>query len=349
MAKQAARSASAGGQRTSGPTSRKLDPSRARTYKLASLSRKVSRHQLARPISADASFRTFLDSLPDVLAARDLLALAHHIAEARRVGRLCLLMMGAHPLKVGLAPLICDLIQRGIFNAIATNGAAMIHDFELAFAGRTSEDVDQGLANGSFGMAEETGSFLNKAAKSAAQEGCGLGEMVGRQLANGHFKFAAESIFACAYQKRIPATVHVTLGADIIHMHPSTDGAAIGIATMTDFHRLVAVVGELSRGVVVNLGSAVVMPEVFLKALNLARNLGGQVDSFSAADMDFIRHYRPRLNVVERPTRDRGRGFALTGHHEIMLPLLAGAIRVAMDRRPGSHSTPARKPNRTRD
>jgi deoxyhypusine synthase len=350
MAKHIGRSASAiASQRASEPPIRKLDPARARTRSLASLSRKVSRQQFAQAISANASLRTFLQSLPDVLAARDLLQLAHHIGTARHGGRLRLLMMGAHPLKVGLGPLICDLIRRDIFNAIATNGAAMIHDFELAFAGRTSEDVDQGLSDGSFGMAEETGSFLNQAARSAAQEGRGLGETVGRQLANSHFKFAADSIFACAYQTRIPATVHVTLGADIIHMHPSADGGAIGVATMADFHRLVAVVGRLSRGVVVNLGSAVVMPEVFLKALNLARNLGARVGRFSAADMDFIRHYRPRLNVVERPTRGGGRGFALTGHHEIMFPLLAAAIRVELDRQPGPHTMTARKPNRARD
>jgi deoxyhypusine synthase len=307
---------------------RPLDPSRARTQSLASLSRKVSRDQFAHPVGADTTLAGFLIALPDMLAARDLRELARRIAAARRAGRLCLLMMGAHPLKVGLGPLICDLIRTHIFTALATNGAAMIHDFELTFAGRTSEDVGAGLADGSFGMAEETGAFLNSAAKTAANEGRGLGEVVGREIAARRFKFAADSIFACAYETGIPATVHVTLGADIIHMHPSADGAAIGAATMTDFHRLVTTVGTLSRGVVVNLGSAVVMPEVFLKALNLARNLGAKLNGFSAADMDFIRNYRPRMNVVERPTQDGGRGFLLTGHHEIMFPLLAAAIRV---------------------
>jgi hypothetical protein len=302
------------------------------------LSRKVSRAQFAQPIAAEATMRAFFASLPDVLAARDLLHLANCISTARHAGRLCLLMMGAHPLKVGLGPLICDLIREGIFNALATNGAALIHDFELAFVGRTSEDVSAGLADGSFGMADETGNFLNNAAKTAAQQGRGLGEAAGRAIAQGRLKFARDSIFACAYQAGISATVHVTLGADIIHMHPSADGAAIGAATMADFHRMVSVVGGLSRGVVVNLGSAVVMPEVFLKALNLARNLGRSVRGFSAADMDFIRHYRPRMNVIERPTRDGGRGFALTGHHEIMFPLLAAAIRVALDRHPRSRS-----------
>ena len=325
-----------------------LNPSLARTRSLASLSRKISRAQFAQTVAADATLRGFLASLPDVLAARDLLQLAQCIGTARSAGRLCLLMMGAHPLKVGLGPLICDLIRQGIFNALATNGAVMIHDFELAFAGRTSEDVGAGLADGSFGMAEETGSFLNNAAKSAAREGRGLGEVVGREIVQSHLKFAVDSIFACAYQAGIPATVHVTLGADIVHMHPSADGSAIGAATMADFHRLISVVGGLSRGVVVNLGSAVVMPEVFLKALNLARNLGRKVGGFSTADMDFIRHYRPSLNVVERPTRADGRGFALTGHHEIMLPLLAAAIRVELDRHPRSHAASSRKPKRSR-
>jgi deoxyhypusine synthase len=244
-----------------------------------------------------------------------------------------LLMMGAHPLKVGLGPLICSLIRDGIVNAIAANGAAIIHDFELALAGRTSEDVGIGLADGSFGMAEETGAFLNQAAKIASREGKGLGEIVGREIINSRMKFRASSIFAVAYEVQVPATVHVTVGADIIHMHPAADGAAIGAATMADFHRLTAVVSELAEGVVLNLGSAVVMPEVFLKALNLARNLGRKVNGFTAADMDFIRNYRPRINVIDRPTRDGGRGIALTGHHELMFPLLVAAVREELARR----------------
>jgi hypothetical protein len=329
-------------------TPKKLNPARARTQSLASLSRKVSYDQFARPVAADATISAFLASLPDVLAARDLLDLARRIAAAKRAGRLCLLMMGAHPLKVGLSPLICDLIRARIFTALATNGAAMIHDFELAFTGRTSEDVGAGLAHGSFGMAEETGTLLNSIAKTAAREGRGLGEVVGREIVKNHFKFAADSIFACAYATGIPATIHVTIGADIIHMHPSADGAAIGAATMTDFHRLVRSVGALSRGVVINLGSAVVMPEVFLKALNLARNLGANASRFSAADMDFIRNYRPRLNVVERPTQNGGRGFLLTGHHEIMFPLLAAAIRTEMSKGAGPTSSVRRQPPRAR-
>jgi deoxyhypusine synthase len=307
-----------------------LDPSRARTQKLATLSRKVEREHLSRPVAAGASVSDFLASLPDVLAAHDLRDLAHRIATARQNGRLWLLMMGAHPLKVGLGPLICALLRDGLLGSLATNGAAMIHDFELAFAGRTSEDVGAGLEDGSFGMAEETGAFLNQVARIAARERIGLGEAVGREITNSRLKFADDSIFACAWKKQIPTTVHVTIGADIIHMHPAADGAAIGAATMTDFHRLTETVSGLSRGVVVNLGSAVVMPEVFLKALNLARNLGSKVAGFTAADMDFIRNYRPRMNVVERPTRGSGHGMVLTGHHEIMFPLLAAAVREEM-------------------
>jgi deoxyhypusine synthase len=311
---------------------RPIDPARARTQKLETLSRIVERKRLATPVKAGQSMRRFLGSLPEVLAARDLRELARSIAHARRSGRTFLLMMGAHPLKVGLGPIICDLIRDGVLSAIATNGAAIIHDFELAAAGRTSEDVGAGLADGSFGMAEETGAFLNDAAKAAAREGRGLGEVVGREIIRAKLKFRGQSVFATAYRAEAPATVHVAIGADIIHMHPAADGAAIGQASMADFHRLAAVVSELSRGVVVNLGSAVIMPEVFLKALNLARNLGRKVNAFTAADMDFIRQYRPRMNVVDRPTHDGGRGFVLTGHHELMFPLLVAAVREELTR-----------------
>jgi deoxyhypusine synthase len=315
---------------------RPIDPTRARTRKLATLSRMVRRNQLAQPIASGATMRRFLDALPEVLAARDLRELSRRIAKARRAGRTFLMLSGAHPLKVGLGPIICDLLRDGILSAIATNGAAIIHDFELASAGRTSEDVGAGLIDGSFGMAEETGAFLNEAAKIAASEGKGLGEIVGREIRSARLKFRDASIFATAYRVGAPATVHVAIGADIVHMHPAADGAAIGRATMADFHRLATVVSELSRGVVLNLGSAVVMPEVFLKALNLARNLGRRVTGFTAADMDFIRHYRPRVNVLERPTGDPGRRFALTGHHELMFPLLVAAVREELARRRGS-------------
>ena len=311
---------------------RPLDPKRATTRKLATLARKVDRRQFATPLAAGASIGDFLAALPDVLAARDLRDLARRVATAHRAKRMVLLQMGAHPIKVGLSPLICGLIRDGIITGLATNGAAMIHDFELAFAGRTSEDVGEGLADGSFGMAEETGAILNEFAQIAAHEGAGYGAIVGREMLKRNFKFAEASIFAAAHAKSIPATIHVALGADIIHMHPTADGAAIGAATLTDFHRLAAMVADLSRGVVINLGSAVLMPEVFMKALNLARNLGRTVGNFTAVDMDFIRHYRPRTNVVERPTQDGGRGIMLTGHHELMFPLIVAAVREELAR-----------------
>ncbi|MGH7841064.1 MAG: hypothetical protein ACREQT_06015 [Candidatus Binataceae bacterium] len=315
---------------------RQLDPARATTRKLATLSRKVARNQFAKPLAAGASLGDFLDALPDVLAARDLRELARRVAAAHRAGRMVLLQMGAHPIKVGLGPIICELIRDGIVTGFAGNGATMIHDFELAYAGRTSEDVGAGLIDGSFGMAEETGAILNEFAAIAMNEGRGYGEIVGREILKRRFKFRESSIFATAYDKGAPATIHVALGSDIIHMHPAADGAAIGAATMADFHRLAAMVAELSRGVVINLGSAVLMPEVFMKALNLARNLGRKVEAFTAADMDFIRQYRPRMNVVERPTEGGGRGLMLTGHHELMFPLLAAAIREELATSPRS-------------
>jgi hypothetical protein len=320
---------------------RPLDPRRAHTRKLATLSRLVRREDFASEVAAGATFRDFLDSLPEVLGAAQLRELACAIANTARAKQTFLLMSGAHPIKVGLGPIICGMLRDGIISAIATNGAAIIHDFELAYAGRTSEDVGAGLAEGIFGMADETGAFLNRAAKLAASEGKGLGEVVGREILAGKLKFRGQSVFATAYQVGAPATVHITIGADIIHMHPDADGGVIGAATMADFHRLASVVAELSRGVVVNLGSAVVMPEVFLKALNLARNLGRKVSNFTAADMDFIRHYRPRNNVVERPTENGGRRIMLTGHHELMFPLLAAAVREELAR-----SNP--KPRRSR-
>ena len=308
-----------------------LNPSRARTRKLADLSRLVRLQDFARPHKAGASFAQFMDSLPAVLAAADLRELARRIARAHRTGRVFLLMSGAHPIKTGLSPLVCQLLRDGILSAVAMNGACIIHDFELAIAGRTSEDVGAGLGDGSFGMARETGEFLNQAASIAAQEGRGLGEIVGREISRRRLKHRAISIFATAYEIGAPATVHVAIGADIIHMHPNADGAAIGKATLADFHRLTQVVGSLSRGVALNLGSAVIMPEVFLKALNLCRNLGRKVRDFTTADMDFVRHYRPRVNVVERPTGATG-GFMLTGHHEIMFPLLVAAVREELRR-----------------
>ncbi|HLH77484.1 MAG TPA: hypothetical protein VKV28_11815, partial [Candidatus Binataceae bacterium] len=272
------------------------------------------------------------DSLPAILAARELRELARIIAQTHRAARTVLLMSGAHALKTGLSPLIVQWLRDGVLSALALNGAGMVHDFELAWAGRTSEDVGAGLADGSFGMAEETGAFLSSVAQKAAAEGRGLGEVAGREIVAAKLKFRALSVLAAAYEAGAPVTVHVALGTDIIHMHPKADGGAIGQATLTDFHRLTEVVATLSRGVVLNLGSAVILPEVFVKALNLARNLGRRVERLTSADLDFIRQYRPRVNVLQRPTAGDGRAIALTGHHEIMFPLLAAAVATELGR-----------------
>jgi deoxyhypusine synthase len=271
------------------------------------------------------SVADFLGGLPDALAARDLVEIAAQLARRHRRGRRIVLGMGAHPIKVGLSPLIIDLMRRGILGAVAVNGAAIIHDFELAWAGQTSEDVGPALEDGSFGMAHETGAFLN-AAIGAAEAGEGLGAAVGRALAAAGLRNPEVSILRAGHELGVPVTVHVAVGTDIIHMHPSADGAAIGAGSLRDFHRLAGVVAGMRGGAFVNLGSAVILPEVFVKALNLARNVGHRVDDLVTVDMDFLRHYRPGVNVVQRPTAGSGKGYRLTGHHEIMFPLLCAAL-----------------------
>jgi hypothetical protein len=235
--------------------------------------------------------------------------------------------MGAHPLKVGLSPLIVDLLERGLLSAVAMNGAGIIHDFELAFQGATSEDVAEALGDGSFGMARETGEFLNIAIRDGvAQPGVGIGRAVGERIHNAGLPYAHLSVLAACARLGVPACVHVAVGTDIIHMHPQVDGAALGEGSLRDFHLLSSIVAQLEGGVFLNLGSAVILPEVFLKALSLARNLGYTVNTFTTVDLDFVRHYRPMVNVVTRPTLQGGRGFHLTGHHEILFPLLCAAV-----------------------
>jgi hypothetical protein len=303
---------------------RPIDLARVRTYPLARRRSKVAAAALGRVPTPGMRVGDFLAGLPDILAARDLRAVARTIATRCRAGRLVVLGMGAHPIKVGLGPLIIDLMERGVLSALAVNGACIIHDFELAFQGETSEDVGPGLDDGSFGMAEETGRFLNEAI--AARREDGVGRAVGRAILDARLPHAAESILAAGVRLGVPVTVHVAIGTDIIHMHPSADGAAIGAASLHDFHLLAGICERLDRGVFVNLGSAVLIPEVFLKALNLARNVGRRVGSLVTVNMDFIRQYRPSVNVVERPTSLGGRGYQLVGHHEIMFPLLCAAI-----------------------
>lgn len=303
-----------------------LDFSKVRRYRLATRKSLVAHGALARPVRAGTTFARFFQGLPELLAGREIRAAAMAIAEARRARRGVVLGMGAHPIKVGLSPVIIDLMERGVITAVAMNGACLVHDFELAYSGATSEDVGPGLRDGSFGMAEETGRFLNLAIREAAPTGAGLGEGIGRVFAGTKLKFRKLSIIAAGDRLGVPVTVHVAIGTDIIHMHPEADGAAIGATTLRDFHRLAAIMATLDRGVFVNLGSAVVIPEVFVKALNVARNLGHKVTELTTIDMDFIRHYRPGVNVLRRPTEDGGRPIQLTGHHEIMLPLLFSAV-----------------------
>lgn len=306
---------------------RPISAKNIKTYQLACRQSKVSREAVAAPYREGMSFREFVSTLPEFLGASDLKAVAAAIAHARRAGRPVILGMGAHPIKVGLSPLIIDLMERGIITAIAGNGACIVHDFELCYAGHTSEDVAAAIQDGSFGMARETAAKLNGAIKTGVRKGLGLGASVGKLLHEGKFTRRGPSIFATAYRLKLPATVHVAIGTDIIHMHPSADGAAIGEGSLRDFRLLASVVSDLSGGVYLNLGSAVVLPEVFLKALTLARNLSkSKVEGFTTVSMDFIQHYRVRENVLRRPTLGKGTAYCLTGHHEIMFPLLAAMV-----------------------
>jgi deoxyhypusine synthase len=291
---------------------------------------KVASAALGRPVRAGLGMRAFLSGLPDILAARDLRDAADRIARAIRAGKPVVLGMGAHPIKVGLGPIIVDLIDRGRLAAVAMNGACLIHDFEMAWGGRTSEDVGPGLDRGVFGMARETGEFLNRATAEGVAAGFGLGQAVGDAIEVARLPNRRTSILAAAARAGIPATIHVAIGTDIIHMHPDADGAMIGAGSLRDFRLLAGVVGGLNGGVYLNLGSAVILPEVFVKALNLARNVGRRVRRITTIDMDFTRHYRPGVNVLSRPTALGGRGIALTGHHEIMFPLLWAAVEEAL-------------------
>jgi hypothetical protein len=297
-----------------------------KTYPLSSRKNKVEIELSASPHTRGALFRTFMEGLPSFLAASDLKAVVRSIVKARRNQRPVVVGMGAHPIKVGVSPLLIDLLKRGIITAIATNGACIIHDFELSLTGRTSEDVAREVCTGAFGMARETGRELNTAIRRGVKKGYGIGKSVGEYIFQRRKGVSERSIFAEGYRLGIPVSVHVAMGTDIIHMHPHADGAMIGEGSLRDFRLLASVVADLQGGVYINLGSAVIMPEVFLKALTIARNLGHRVDDITTVNMDFIQHYRPRENVLIRPTLKKGRAFALTGHHEIMFPLLAATL-----------------------
>ena len=313
---------------------REVDLTRVRTVPVGNRPAKVDTSLLASVPGSDRSFHAFIDSLPDVLAARDLRFLAEAIANAKKKERGVLLLIGGHVAKVGLGSLVVEWLRRGIVTHVALNGAAAIHDFELAAFGQTSEDVESGLADGTFGMAEETGSAMNLAASQAAGTDLGLGEGLANALSRRKELPGAEaSILLGAREAGIPITVHVALGSDVIHQHPTADGAALGATSHRDFKRLAASLSSIhDGGVVINLGSAVMLPEVFLKALSVARNLDqGRPTGFVAADFDMQRHYRPRVNVVERPTKPTGIGIQITGHHEIMFPLLSWAVFDRLD------------------
>ncbi len=308
---------------------READRARVRTVPITLRSNKVDPSLLAGVPGTDRSFAGFLAAMPNVLAARDLRLVIDRVRSAAARRRGVVLLLGGHVIKVGLGPLIGVLLERGIVTHIAMNGAAAIHDFELAAFGGTSEDVEAGLGDGTFGMAEETGTEMNGAIRAAADRGQGLGEgliqgLIGRSALPGR----EASVLLAAAAAGVPVTVHPAIGAEIIHQHPAADGAAIGATAMKDFDRLAGSLPDLDDGgVVLNWGSAVIMPEVFLKALTVARNLGGgKPINFLAADFDMIRHYRPAMNVVKRPTQAGGEGVQITGHHEIMMPLVVWGL-----------------------
>ncbi|HVE79625.1 MAG TPA: hypothetical protein VNA89_12210 [Gemmatimonadaceae bacterium] len=316
-------------------TAGEADLSAVRTIPIAVRPNKVRAEEFTRPPGADRSFGAFLDALPDILVARDFRRVVAAIVEARRRGRGVVVMLGGHVVKTGLAPVLVDLMRRRVITHLAMNGSAAIHDYEMARFGATSEDVAEGLRDGTFGMAEETGRGLNEAFTAGMRSGWGMGESVARALADLPGLAHPElSIILTARQLGVPVTVHAALGAEIIHQHPAADGAAIGDTSHRDFRRLAAGLASLDDGgVALNVGSAVIMPEVFLKALTIARNLGGgRPVGFTTCDLDMNRHYRPRMNVVQRPTLAGGSGYEITGHHEIMVPLLAWAVVDQLER-----------------
>lgn len=303
-----------------------IDRSRVRTVPARRRPSKVKRSEEARPHVAGASFADFLDSLPDILGASDLRAAIDASARAHRRGKLLLWGFGAHLIKVGLAPIVVDLMERGLVGGLLMNGAGCVHDLELAMMGRTSEDVAPALDDGTFGMARETAEALNGAIRAGADAGLGMGRAVGQAILEGRFPHKDRSVLATAARLEIPVTIHVAIGTDIHHMHPSADGAALGLTSYRDFETLTSLVATLEGGVLFNIGSAVILPEVFLKALALARNLGHKVEKFTTVNLDFIRQYRPTVNVVQRPTRLGGRGISIVGHHEIVVPILAAGL-----------------------
>ncbi len=303
-----------------------IDLSKIKTIRLNARKCKVSIEDFARLSRKGADFKDFYNSLPNILAAKNFKAVVDDIVAAHKRKRMVIFMMGAHVIKCGLSPLVIDLMKRGVVKTVALNGAGIIHDTEVAMIGRTSEDVGLGIVNGSFGMAEETASFINGAINYGFRNGLGIGLALGSRILKSKFSHKGLSILAQAHRLGVPVTVHVAIGTDIIHQHPSAVGMAIGEGSLLDFKTFIYSVSKLEGGVAVNIGSAVVLPEVFLKAVTVARNLGYKINKFTAANFDMISQYRPHQNVVTRPTTKGGKGYNITGHHEIMIPLLCRSI-----------------------
>jgi len=308
-----------------------IDLSGVKTYNLSDRKSKVTAEDFAKTWQKGASYRTFLDNLPDILAGDQLKSVISAIVKAYRNNHTILFGMGAHVIKVGLNPIVIDLMERRLITGVAMNGAGIIHDVELAMVGRTSEDVAAALDDGSFGMARETCTFLSEAITSARKKSMGLGEAVGRTILEKRLPLMEKSILAAGARLEIPVTVHVAIGTDILHMHPGFDPQAAGAATHRDFRLFTSIVAALDKGVYLNVGSAVILPEIFLKATTLARNLGNTLEDFTTVNLDFIKHYRPLTNVINRPTAKGGRGINLVGHHEILLPLIAAGIIEEID------------------
>jgi hypothetical protein len=305
-----------------------------KTYPLKQRKSKVGVDDFGKPWTPGRGMTTWIKSLPGILAGNDLIEIAESIIRAVKTDKTVLLAMGAHGIKVGLNPLIIDLMERGVISGLAMNGAGIIHDAELAMEGCTSEDVTSSIRDGEFGMAEETARFLNGAISEGAEKGLGLGKAAGAMLVRENFPYNRFSLLARAFDLNIPVTVHVAIGTDIIHFHPSSDGASIGKTSHFDFRIFAGLVAGMEGGVFINMGSAVIMPEVFLKALSLVRNLGHKVKDITTVNMDFIRGYRPITNVVQRATLEGGKGYSLVGHHEIMFPLLAAAVIEGLENKP---------------
>jgi len=304
-----------------------LNINKVKTYSVRKRYSKVEQKSFARPPAKGRSFLKFYQSLPRILKAQDLDEAAGAMVKARRAGKSVIFMAGAHIIKCGLNPVLIDLIKRKVITSICLNGAGMIHDFEIAFQGKTSEDVAANLKHGRFGMGRETAEFINRAAEEGVARGLGLGSSLASRIANSKLPYRRNSLFYQAYRYKVPVCVFVAVGTDIIHQHPSFNAAFTAEGSLRDFHTLVEEVGGLNKGgVVLNFGSAVVLPEVFLKALNLARNLGRRVRDFTSVNFDMYYQYRPAQNVVLRPVSSGGKGYYIIGHHEIMLPLLAQAV-----------------------